>query len=181
MVVQTFLRLPVLHTGISSDRFQRGYNQDGGRPQYDDAGESDVYVLSGAEDLVPCLEEDGSRSKDDVSAPGFTIHRYRPWIEGLLARIERSTNKATGKIHWRSITRENVTTLYGRDNNSRIFDPLDPDPAHPTRVFSWFICESNDDKGNAIVYEYATENDAAVDRTLAHRWPRDAGDSVRYP
>src|SRR5215212_7646939 len=34
---------------------------DKGLPQYLDAEESDVYVLSGAEDLVPELREDGSR------------------------------------------------------------------------------------------------------------------------
>jgi RHS repeat-associated protein len=140
---------------------------DKGLPRYNDAGESDVYVLSGAEDLVPVLEADGSRAEDDVSAPGFTIHSYRPRVEGLFARIERWTNTATGEIHWRSITRENVTTLYGRDNDSRIFDPSDVDPAHPTRIFSWLICASYDDKGNAIVYEYAAENDARVDRALA--------------
>lgn len=152
---------------------------DKGLPQYDDAGESDVYVLSGAEDLVPVLEADGSRTKDDVSAPGFTIHRYRPRIEGLFARIERWKSKATGEIHWRSITRENVTTFYGRDNNSRIFDPSDTDPAHPTRIFTWLICASYDDKGNAIVYEYAAENDAAVDRTLANERNR-IGTANRY-
>ncbi|UVO28155.1 SpvB/TcaC N-terminal domain-containing protein [Bradyrhizobium arachidis] len=139
-----------------------------GLPQYDDAGESDVYVLCGAEDLVPILEADGGRAKDDVGAPGFTIHRYRPRVEGLFARIERWTNRTTGEIHWRSITRENVTTLYGRDNNSRIFDPASPDPAHPTRVFTWLICASYDDKGNAIVYDYASENDAGVDQALAN-------------
>ena len=141
---------------------------DKGLPQYDDPGELDVYVLSGAEDLVPVLEADGSRAKDDASAPGFTIHRYRPRVEGLFARIERWTNRTTGEIYWRSITRENVTTLYGRDNNSRIFDPADPDPAHPTRIFTWLICASYDDKGNAIVYEYAAENDAGVDQTQAN-------------
>ena len=58
-------------------------------------------------------------------------------------------------IHWRSITRDNVTTLYGDDaRRSRIADPGDP-----ARVFSWLICESYDDKGNAIVYEYAAEDD----------------------
>src|SRR4029077_3344646 len=79
---------------------------DKGLPQYDDAGESDVYVLSGAEDLVPVLGSNGSRHKDDVSAPGFAIHRYRPRIEGLFARIERWTKIGTGEIHWRSITRD---------------------------------------------------------------------------
>ncbi|MBI3798460.1 MAG: toxin [Deltaproteobacteria bacterium] len=138
---------------------------DKGLPQYRDADESDVYILSGAEDLVPVLQPDGTRFKDDTTAPGYTIHRYRPRIEGLFARIERWTNVATGEIHWRSITRDNVTTLYGKDNNSRIFDPADPVPAHPTRIFNWLIYESYDDKGNAIVYEYAEENDDNVNRT----------------
>src|SRR2546421_6232941 len=132
---------------------------DKGLPQYRDAEESDVYILSGAEDLVPVLLPDGTRFKDDTTAPGYIIHRYRPRIEGLFARIERWTNVPTGEIHWRSITKDNVTTLYGKDNNSRIFDPADLDPDHPTRIFSWLICQSYDDKGNAIVYEYAAEND----------------------
>ncbi|MGE4096541.1 MAG: SpvB/TcaC N-terminal domain-containing protein [Candidatus Binatia bacterium] len=140
---------------------------DKGLPQYLDAVESDVFILSGAEDLVPVLQPDGSRHKDDVSAPGFTIHRYRPRVEGLFARIERWTERATGEIHWRSITRENVTTLYGRDNNSRVFDPADPVPAHPTRVFRWLICTSYDDKGNAVVYDYAAEDAAGVNRSQA--------------
>ncbi|MDE1674624.1 SpvB/TcaC N-terminal domain-containing protein [Nocardia gipuzkoensis] len=139
---------------------------DKGLPQYRDADESDVYVLSGAEDLVPVLRPDGTRFEDDTTAPGHVIHRYRPRIEGLFARIERWTSVATGEIHWRSITRDNVTTLYGRDNNSRIFDPTGPS-AVPTRIFSWLICESYDDKGNAIVYEYAEENDDNVDRGQA--------------
>lgn len=133
---------------------------DKGLPQYNDAEESDVYILSGAEDLVPVLQPDGTRFEDDTSAPGYVIHRYRPRIEGLFARIERWTKIATGEIHWRSISRDNVTTLYGKDNKSRIFDPADP-----TRVFSWLICESYDDKGNAIIYEYAAENDANVDHS----------------
>jgi hypothetical protein len=134
---------------------------DKGLPRYLDAKESDVFLLSGAEDLVPALEE-------PVPRDGYTVARYRPRIEGLFARIERWTHQTTGEIHWRSITRDNVTTLYGKDNKSRIFDPADPDPAHPTRIFSWLVCESHDDKGNAIVYEYAEENDKNVDRSQAH-------------
>ena len=106
----------------------------------------------------------------------------------MFARIERWTKVATGEIHWRSITRDNVTTLYGKDNNSRIVDPADPSPANPTRVFSWLICESYDDKGNAVVYEYAAENDDNVDRSqanernrieLASRSARTAGADAR--
>jgi RHS repeat-associated protein len=135
---------------------------DKGLPQYRDAEESDVYILSGAEDLVPILNEDGTRFKDDISTPDYVIHRYRPRIEGLFARIERWTNVATGEIHWRSISQGNITTLYGDTNESRIFDPADSDPQHPIRVFSWLICQSYDDKGNAIVYEYQGENSERI-------------------
>ena len=141
---------------------------DKGLPEYRDAEESDVYLLSGSEDLVPLLQSDGTRFKDDTSAPGYVIHRYRPRIEGLFARIERWTKLATGEIHWRSITRDNVTTVYGKDSTSRIFDPTDVSPVNPTRVFSWLICGSYDDKGNAIIYEYAAESDDNVDRSLAN-------------
>src|SRR5689334_16348024 len=54
---------------------------DKGLPRYDDAGESDVYILSGAEDLVPVLESDGHRFEDPTTHPGFVVHRYRPRIE----------------------------------------------------------------------------------------------------
>jgi hypothetical protein len=51
---------------------------------------------------------------------------------------------------------ENITTWYGKTQNSRIVDPSDN-----THVFSWLICQSYDDKGNAIVYEYKEENSIA--------------------
>jgi RHS repeat-associated protein len=166
---------------------------DKGLPQYRDADESDVYVLSGAEDLVPVYRKDtdGSwvaghpgyerepetfwvRDPDgrlvvhEDESEGYRVRRYRPRIEGLFARIEQWTDRATGEIHWRSISRDNVTTLYGRTNNSRVFDPADPAPEHATRIFTWLICESYDDKGNAIVYEYAAEDDANVELSQAN-------------
>jgi hypothetical protein len=96
---------------------------DKGLPQYRDAEDSDVYILSGAEDLVPVLDVDGERFEDSTTVPGYLIHRYRPRIEALFARIERWMDRVTGEIHRRSITRDNVTTLYGRTN-----DPGPPDP-----------------------------------------------------
>ncbi|MFD4368971.1 SpvB/TcaC N-terminal domain-containing protein [Rhodococcus sp. NPDC058521] len=141
---------------------------DKGLPQYHDADDSDAFVLSGAEDLVPVLTPDGTRFEDETTSPGFVVHRYRPRVEGLFARIERWTATSTGEVHWRSITRDNVTTLYGKDNTSRIFDPADPSADHPTRIYSWLICESQDDKGNGIVYEYSAENDDNVDGRQAN-------------
>jgi len=147
---------------------------DKGLPQYRDAEESDVFILSGAEDLTPVLKKQGNDwepeklPKRTIGADTYRIKRYRPRIEGLFARIERWTKVATGEVHWRSISRDNITTLYGKNNNSRIFDPADPFPANPTRVFSWLICESYDDKGNAIIYRYAAEKDDNVDRGQAN-------------
>ena len=141
-----------------------------GLPHYHDALESDAFLLSGAEDLVPVLNPDGTRFEGGASVPGYVIRRYRPRIEGLFARIERWTSQADPEdVFWRSISRNNVLTLYGKDANSRIADPEDP-----SRVFSWLICETRDDKGNAIQYEYEPEDGVGVDLTRAHE--RNRGD-----
>ncbi len=135
-----------------------------GLPQYRDRDESDVFILFGAEDLVPMLLPDGSRFEDGSSVAGYTIHRYRPRIEGLFARIERWTNQAdASETFWRSISRDNITTWYGKTAESRIVDPADS-----TRIFSWLICQSSDDKGNAIRYEYKAENSDGVDLSAAN-------------
>jgi Salmonella virulence plasmid 65kDa B protein len=139
---------------------------DKGLPRYWDAEESDVFILSGAEDLVPVLNAEGKIA--DTERDGYRIRQYRPRIEGLFARIERWTKVDSDETYWRSITRDNITTLYGKDNNSRIFDPSDPNPEHPTRIFSWLICESYDDKGNAIRYEYKSEDSDGILVAQAH-------------
>jgi hypothetical protein len=137
---------------------------DRGLPKYVDAVESDTFILSGAEDLVPVLTKSAKGWEKEVfDAPGgqsgYVVHRYRPRIEGLFARIERWVDKASGVTHWRSISKDNITTLYGKGDDARIADPADP-----TRVFKWLISESYDDKGNAILYRYKAEDDANVDR-----------------
>src|SRR5712672_2198055 len=105
---------------------------DKGLPRYFDAEESDVFILSGAEDLVPVLDAAGNHPTDTTSVPGFHIGRYRPRIEGLFARIERWTRQSDGDMHWRSLSKDNVLTVYGKDSNARIADPADP-----KRIFSW--------------------------------------------
>ena len=137
---------------------------DKGLPLYDDAAESDVFILSGAEDLAPVLVEQNdqwarqSLLPRTVGGAQYQVQRYRPRVEGLFARIERWTNLADpADVFWRSISRDNVTTWYGRTGESRISDPADP-----RRIFSWLICESYDDKGNVIAYGYKPENDEQV-------------------
>ena len=150
---------------------------DKGLPLYEDANESDVYILSGAEDLVPLYQKDpmgnwiydkqGNLEFDETSRDGYTIRHYKPRVEGLFARIERWTAQVDHDVHWRTITRDNVTTIYGKDSNSRIFSPTDP-----LRIFSWLFCGSYDSKGNAIIYSYKAEDSVNVDGLQANEHNR---------
>jgi Salmonella virulence plasmid 65kDa B protein/Insecticide toxin TcdB middle/N-terminal region/Insecticide toxin TcdB middle/C-terminal region len=163
---------------------------DKGLPRYQDAQESDVFILSGAEDLVPAfkinpdgtliLDSQGRPIADEEQRDDYAVTRYRPRIEGLFARIERWTRSSDGDAHWRSITKDNILTVYGSGTESRIADPTSPD-----RVFSWLICQSFDDKGNAIAYTYAAENSDNIDLSTvnernrvrsAHRYVK----AIRY-
>ncbi len=140
---------------------------DKGLPKYQDAIESDEFILSGSEDLVPVFKKDsdgnyirdakGKEEFDEYERDGYRVRRYQPRIEGLFALIERWTRKIDNDVHWRSISKDNILTIYGKDEQSRIVDPSDS-----RRIFSWLICESYDDKGNAIVYEYLAENKKGV-------------------
>jgi RHS repeat-associated protein len=173
---------------------------DKGLPQYRDAEDSDVYILSGSEDLVPVYRQDpdgtwvASHPGYQRDADGFwvrdpsgrlvvhedelddyRVRRYRPRIEGLFARIERwSKIGAPGDVHWRSLSKDNILTLYGLDGDSRIADPLDA-----SRVFTWLICETRDDKGNAVLYRYKAEDGLGVDLDRAHERNRGPEDDVR--
>lgn len=152
---------------------------DQGLPRYLDREESDVFLLSGAEDLVPVLDGDGERVRTPRTVHGvaYEVHPYRPRIEGLFARIERWVAVGTGVSHWRSISRDNVTTLYGFDPDSRIVDPADD-----RKVFSYLICRTFDDKGNLALYRYAAENQQGVDLSRAHEANRgeDGRGAQRY-
>ena len=86
---------------------------DRGLPRYLDDGESDVFLLSGAEDLVPVLNADGSLFEEERD--GYRIRRYRPRIESR-SHASTAASHAIDRtdVYWRSISRDNVTTFYGR-------------------------------------------------------------------
>ena len=157
-----------------------------GLPQYEDVADSDVFILSGSEDLVPVFRQaaDGSWIRDvdgrfethEDEIDGYRVRRYRPRIEALFARIERWTNVSDpADVHWRSISRDNVLTVYGADSNSRIADPEDL-----RRIFSWLVCETRDDKGNGILYRYKAEDAQGVDASLASERNRGKRTANRY-
>ena len=155
---------------------------DKGLPRYFDGEDSDVFILSGAEDLVPVLlwGEDSEKWEEEKvpdkteGTETYTIRRYRPRMEGLFARIERWQHRVTGAIHWRSLSKDNITSIYGR--SPELLHSQIADPADPSRVFKWLLEASYDDRGNLIVYEYKTENAEGVDKSEVYEGHREAKD-----
>jgi len=131
---------------------------DKGLPRYVDDGETDTYVLSGAEDLVPVLDAQGQHTPLDRTT--HLAFPYRPRIEGLFARIERWVHKTSRDVHWRVTTPDNRTHFYGTDSTARTADPDDR-----SHVSTWLLTETRDDKGNITQYVYKAEDGKGVDPT----------------
>ena len=112
-----------------------------GIPKYD---ESDIFLLSNAEDLVPVKTEKNG---------DYIVVAYRPRIEGLFAKIEHWSNFNTEESYWRVVSALNITSIFGKNRDSRIVDP-----EKPSHIFQWLLAETFDAKGNHIVYEYESEN-----------------------
>ena len=146
---------------------------EGELPKYIDEQEPDTFQLSGVEDLVPVLQknEDGYFLQD--SEGNYNVHEqessdqqniirlYIPRTEGAFNRIERWTEKQTGTVKWRVLSRDNVTTLYGWTQQARLYSPNDEN-----KIYQWFPELTFDDKGNCIQYEYKRENGEGVNRQL---------------
>ena len=125
-------------------------------PEYIDATESDVFLLAGAEDLVPVTDSLGNIVITTVttsSSVTLKIKRYIPRIEGLFARIEYIWNPVSGESWWRVTTKDNITTYYGLTANSRVTDP-----EYAYRVYKWLPEVVCDHKGNVQQYFYKAED-----------------------
>lgn len=155
---------------------------DKGLPKYDDNHESDVFMFIGTEDLVPEFDKESVGDKEiflkdendrhiikEINSPDnkFRVRFYKPRIEGLFARIERWRSKNDGHIKWRIISKDNITTLLGWSDNSRISDPNNPE-----KVFEWLPEFVFDDKGNCYHYKYKEEDAAGLDKCRLHNYNR---------
>lgn len=158
-------------------------------PQYLDSIDSDVFIFSGADDLVPEFKKnpDGSFQLDSngdyklneihrsTSEGNFTIRFYKPRIEGLFARIERWIEDVTGCIKWRVITKDNITSLFGWTASAIISDPDDA-----TKIFEWLPEFIFDDKGNCSHYLYKKEDSMGFDESLLHNRNRNKEGNISY-
>lgn len=128
-----------------------------GVPRY---GSDDVFVLSGAEDLVEIARD----------AQAGTAS-YRPRTEGLFARITHRAS-ASGD-HWTVETKDGLHSVYGSPGQSPAAGAPDPRAvlAHPedaNRIFAWRLTETRDPLGNRIVYDYRRDSAPVVRGVCRH-------------
>lgn len=160
---------------------------DKGIPKYLDSIDSDVYLFSEAEDLVPefkknaegFFELDANKDyiiKERKSSDGlFQIRNYRPRVEGLFARIERWTDKSNGRIKWRVLTKDNSSTLFGWTDNSILSNPDDQ-----SQIYEWLPEFVFDDKGNCSQYIYKKDDEIGFNDLLIHNRNRLKNAKINY-
>ena len=122
-----------------------------GIPRYQGDGsllESDTFLLSGAEDLIP-LEATGG------------ITRYRPRTETLFARIERHRTAKTD--HWEVRSKDGLISVYGTPSTLANDPAAIANPENRNEVFSWKLTKTLDPFGNTIEYEYERETGDGAD------------------
>ena len=111
-----------------------------GIPRYDDT--RDVFILSGAEDLVPV-----------ESGTNFT--RYQPRTEGLFARITHHFGGVEGN-YWKVESKDGLISIYGA--NSPTDGPATiVNPANTNQIFAWKLTKTTDSFGNIIQYRYVQD------------------------
>lgn len=127
---------------------------------------SDRYSYAGGQELVPHRRKQGAQWVPIVEQRGtYRVERFRSKVERSFERFEKWTDVATGRQHWLAYARNGVISVFGKavDNSTRIADPSDP--VH--RTFQWLLEAQFDPKGNAIIYEYKSEDGVGVDPTLS--------------
>jgi hypothetical protein len=92
------------------------------------------------------------------------VTRYRPRLESAFIRIEKWVANHSGDTFWKTVSIDNVHSYYGLTAESRISDPADS-----SRIFSWRLCFTHDDKGNTAAYYYKPEDFEGVGKTLPEK------------
>jgi RHS repeat-associated protein len=123
----------------------------------------DVFILSGAEDLVPV---------EDTS----TKTRYRPRTEGLFARIDYHHDVQNKHDYWEVRSKDGLVSLYGVPGTVGEDPAVVADPRDRTKVFAWKLTQTLDPFGNRIEYEY--EGD--LDKDGPHHWDQVYLKRIRY-
>jgi len=159
----------VYSTGTGNSAFGLGWNLSipgvsrqtaKGIPRYDDA--KDIFVLSGAEDLVPIEHQ-----------PGATP--YQPRTEGLFAKILH--HRDANNNYWEVRSKDGLISQYGTpalagNDLAAISKPVDR-----SRVFAWKLTRTTDPFGNRIDYLYERD---VVQTDGSHHWDQLYLSEIRY-
>ena len=139
------------------------YNEHSGQSALDRRSERrDVFILSGAEDLVPVAG----------AYPGRVA--YRPRTEGLFARVEHVLDAASS--YWQVHSKDGLASLYGTPASLGNDPAAISDPSDRTKVFAWKLTSTEDSFGNRIEYEY--ERDTGEEGP--HHWDQLYLAKIRY-
>ncbi|MBN1596039.1 VCBS repeat-containing protein [candidate division FCPU426 bacterium] len=150
-----------------------------GIPAYDDA--TDIFILSGAEDLIPLEISTAQNGSCTVQTT-----RYQPRTEGLFANIlhviifDRSANQRAGD-YWQVQSKDGLTSFYGTPRPEEA-EPAwqDPaviaDPLNPAKIFTWCLSRTLDPFGNVIEYVYEPDQG----RDGPHCWHQAYLSEIRY-
>lgn len=140
-----------------------------GVPRYNETAEKlgegerrDVFILSGAEDLVP-VGENGIRTL------------YRPRTEGLFAKIERIYDPLRGEDFWEVQSKDGLLSVYG---TSGLLGKSDPAAIgrDGRDKFAWKLTETCDLFGNRICYDYRSDSGQKDN----HQWDQPLLERIRY-
>ncbi|CAK7207849.1 hypothetical protein SEUCBS139899_010664 [Sporothrix eucalyptigena] len=141
-------------------------------PLYDD--EKDTFVLSGEDDLVPLLDKNAEWQEETIG--DFCVRQYQPRAVSRPMRIERwSKVVSPWDVHWRTITADNITSIFGRDQDSRISDGAIDRP----RIFAWLVTETYDASGNAVQFSYKQEDESGLFDDGVPPWEINRSSDVR--
>ncbi len=127
---------------------------------------SDGYALDGDE-LVPWLEAvAGVWTPRGYSDGEWSVAYLRSRRAGPQVRVEKWTERATGRVHFRTRDAHDVVTIFGArsDAAARIAEQGE------LRTFAWLPEVQLDPHGNAMWLEYAAETVDGVD--LGAPWER---------
>ena len=138
-----------------------------GIPVYND--NEDIFLLSGAEDLVPVKQEKETIQSNNETVSWQRMY-YRPRTEGLFARI----------IHHKKSNGENYWEVRSKDGLVSIYDQVVANPENRNAIFAWHLGKTIDPFGNEIVYEYERELVLSTSTTQPHSYDQLYLSSIRY-
>jgi RHS repeat-associated protein len=148
-----------------------------GVPRY--RSDQDVFILSGAEDLVPVSHSDAEMFPGSGSSSSSNVTQYRPRTEGLFARIYRYLDNDND--YWKVMNKDGRVSYYGTPG-AKGDASLDEDPAtvadqdNRWNIYSWHLTKTEDLFGNKILYDYERDQD----EDNYHHWDQLYLSRIRY-